>query len=126
MKERYSPIENELQWTTATELNNSHFEIERSVDGITWDVIGEVLGQGTTLEETNYLFNDRTRPFGTAYYRLHQFDLNGENEYSEMIALTHEADADILALYPNPGKGHFRMDIKMKYDQKCVDLGFST
>ncbi|MCH2199681.1 MAG: T9SS type A sorting domain-containing protein [Flavobacteriales bacterium] len=111
------PDRNELRWTTATELNNSHFEIERSTNGLNWEVIGEVLGQGTTQEQTSYIYNDRTRPFGTAYYRLHQFDFNGENEYSPMIAFTHEADADILALYPNPGKGRFRMDIKMKFEQ---------
>ena len=105
---------NELRWTTASELNNSHFEIERSTGGIQFEKIGEILGQGTTSFSTNYLYNDRERPFGTAYYRLNQVDLNGASELLPTIALTNDAHAELMSLYPNPGKGIFACDLKMK------------
>ena len=110
---------NVLYWETTSELNNSHFEIERATDSSPFERIGEIWGQGTTLEPTQYLYNDRERPFGTAYYRLKQVDLNGEFEYSETIALEYKAEGTLLALFPNPGKGFFKAQLQM---QEACDL----
>lgn len=115
--EFYGKVEsdrNVLHWSTASELNNSHFEIERSTDNLNFEKVGEILGQGTTFSSTEYLYNDRTRPFGTSYYRLKQVDLHGEFEYSGTIALTHYAEGDLQALFPNPGKGHFKAVMNLK------------
>jgi len=102
---------NEIWWTTASELNNSHFDVERSSDGLIWDKIMEVDGQETTYDVTKYLINDHTRPFGTSYYRLKQIDYNGEFEHSNVISLTHEGDFDLLGVYPNPTRGNLNLSL---------------
>jgi len=77
-----------LNWSTATELNNDYFTIERSVNGINWEVVDMVNGQGTTTQQSNYELLD-TRPFtGISYYRLKQTDYDGDYSYSSLAAVT--------------------------------------
>ncbi|MEM9885816.1 MAG: T9SS type A sorting domain-containing protein [Bacteroidota bacterium] len=95
-----------LDWRTAAEFNNSHFEIERSTNAKTWKIIGKVQGQGTKLEQQNYQFSDIEPLKGKNYYRLKQIDFDGQFEYSSSIV----ARFDILAqlgfdLSPNPTNG---------------------
>lgn len=77
-----------LNWSTATELNNDYFTIERSVDGTNWEVVDFVTGQGTTAQQSNYELMDK-RPFlGLSYYRLKQTDYDGDYSYSSIAAVT--------------------------------------
>jgi hypothetical protein len=89
-----------LNWATASELNNSHFEIEHSVDGKDWKSIGDVRGNGTTFEKVNYSFEDRN-PTKMNYYRLKQVDFDGAFEYSQVRAVELGNVADI-EVFPNP------------------------
>jgi len=73
-----------LEWSTATEIDNSHFEVERSVDGAAFDIIGVVGGNGTTDFEQTYEFID-FRPARISYYRLKQVDYDGQYEYHPII-----------------------------------------
>ncbi len=96
-----------LHWTTATEINNSHFEVERSTDGRNFEQVGEVTGAGNSFTPLNYKFTDDA-PFGTnsiLYYRLKQVDFNGEYEYSKTIAVGNSQQSNgvtIEAINPNP------------------------
>ena len=63
-----------LNWETATETNNSGFDIERSEDNINFAHIGFVPGSGTTTEIRNYSYTDNLVSGGTYYYRLKQID----------------------------------------------------
>ena len=92
---------NILNWTTATETNNDFFSIERSIDGIQWNVLGTVPGAGNSTSLKNYSYADERPLYGVNYYRLKQTDYNGAYEYSQIIALTSIADNKISA-YPNP------------------------
>jgi hypothetical protein len=98
-----------LKWQTATETNNSGFEIQRSqmsdVKSQTdWQVVAFVEGMGTTTETTNYTYSDQINDLGTYVYRLKQIDFDGSISYSN------EVEVDVLgpkefALYqnyPNP------------------------
>lgn len=76
-----------LTFTTASERNNSHFEIERSLDGRDFVQIGEVKGAGTTTEEQNYTFVDETPAKAINYYRLKQVDFDGAYEYSKVVSV---------------------------------------
>lgn len=80
-----------LLWQTASELNNSHFEIYKSTDAITFEKIGEVTGMGTTSEQTDYSFKD-TEFLTKQYYKLKQVDFDGRYEYSEVIFVEKEDD----------------------------------
>ncbi|MBS1613810.1 MAG: T9SS type A sorting domain-containing protein [Bacteroidetes bacterium] len=81
--------ENEVQlnWATALEINNSHFEIERSTDTKTWVTLGEVTGNGTSTTMLNYPYIDNNATEGIAYYRLKQVDYDGAWEYSPVISV---------------------------------------
>ncbi len=69
-----------LQWITSSELNNSHFNIERSIDGITFAHLGRVDGHGTVNEENYYQFIDYSKLQDTQFYRLSQIDFDGTVE----------------------------------------------
>lgn len=76
----------ELQWTTASEYNNDRFEIERSIDGSNFTVIGNVKGKLNSKEITEYTFVDENASAGINYYRLNQIDRDGANTYSDLVA----------------------------------------
>lgn len=79
---------NVLQWTTATENNSGHFELERSTDGKEWIEIGTVTAAGNSLSEQNYRFADFNYVETINYYRLKQLDLDGtESRYHDIVAL---------------------------------------
>ena len=84
-----------LRWETVSELNNDRFEIERSSDGIVFNIIGIVDGNGNTNESINYSFDDRFPLYGINYYRFRQVDYDGHWEYSNMVAVKLLEETDI-------------------------------
>lgn len=92
----------DLDWKTATELNNSHFEVQRSADGRNFENIGRVAGNGTTSEVINYDFTDQEPSSGKNYYRLKQVDFDGSFDYSPVEVVTFDGSSDHLKVYPNP------------------------
>lgn len=94
-----------LSWSTASELNNEKFEIERSADGKEFTKVGTVRGNGTTNRESSYDFVDEGALWSSSqvYYRLKQVDYNGAYSYSEVVSVkgTHSK----IEVYPNPAVG---------------------
>ncbi|TZF86026.1 T9SS type A sorting domain-containing protein (plasmid) [Pedobacter sp. BS3] len=78
-----------LSWSTASETNNSHFEVLRS-DGEAFQAIGMVQGNGTTSEMNTYNFTDNNPLPGISYYQLRQVDFNGKSELSKIIPVNIE------------------------------------
>lgn len=78
---------NKLAWQTATELNNQHFDVQRSTDGATFQSIGQVKGVGTSVAVNDYEFMDEAPALGTNYYRLQQVDFNGKTTTSKTVAV---------------------------------------
>ena len=91
-----------LTWATATETNNSHFEVQRSADGRKWEVLGEVKGAGTIQEPQQYEFTDDRPPVGLSYYRLRQVDYDGQYEYSPVVTANRKGGAFPFSVFPNP------------------------
>ncbi len=98
-----------LHWSTASEINNSHFEIERSVDGFNFTYVGRKDGKGTTNSISEYGFTDIDAFSQTQaevlYYRLKQVDYNGNYEYSRTIAINNNGQSMgsmELITFPNP------------------------
>lgn len=92
-----------LDWSTATEINNSHFEVQRSNDGIHFETVVSVLGQGNSTQLVRYQAFDNTPLTGVSYYRLKQVDFDGAFEYSPMRAVeVKQTVAAELSLYPVP------------------------
>jgi hypothetical protein len=95
-----------LDWTTATELNNRGFEIERQIDGA-WVTVGFVEGKGTTSDVQSYRFTDKLDlvKAQTISYRLRQIDFDGTYSYSNEIEVEYSPVPNNLVLeqnYPNP------------------------
>jgi hypothetical protein len=82
---------NILYWTTASEINNDYFRLERSEDGIHWETLTEVKGVGNSSIKTNYKFIDEDPYVMTTYYRLSQVDFDGKDEMFDTIAVENES-----------------------------------
>lgn len=93
-----------LNWTTATEINNSGFEIERKSEPSNWERIGFIAGSGSTTETRSYSFTDNSVLQGSNTYRLKQIDYNGKFEYSNEINVdVHTVlNFSLEQNYPNP------------------------
>ncbi len=65
-------------FTTVTEKNNSHFNIYRSADGVKFDLISVLKGNGTSNDKSNYVYNDYNPVNGINYYQIEQVDLDGK------------------------------------------------
>jgi len=75
-----------LAWTTASEENNSRFDITRSSDGKNFGKIGEVAGNGNSNTIKNYNYTDNSPVVGINYYRLKQIDNDGKSALSQVVS----------------------------------------
>jgi N-acetylneuraminic acid mutarotase len=93
-----------LNWSTATELNNQLFEVQRSFEGSDFATIGFVYGKGTTTERQDYNHSDKILADGKYSYRLKQIDYLGSYEYSDIIEIELRVFNSYLIEqnYPNP------------------------
>jgi hypothetical protein len=90
-----------LDWATAEEIDNKEFEIQRSLDGVNWEIIGVKPGAGNTGRVTLYNYVDYSPYAGTSYYRLKQVDLDGKFVYTKIVVVEKSATHHIN-LMPNP------------------------
>lgn len=92
-----------LKWTTATEINSSHFEVLRSNDGYTFSRIGEnIQAAGNSNTTKNYALLDPEPYNGINYYRLKQVDIDGTNEYSNVISVEFDNSSIDALIIPQP------------------------
>lgn len=82
-----------LDWSTASEINNSHFELQKSDNGENWVTIASVEGAGNSTTFNNYWTTDYSPYSGVNYYRLKQVDYNGDYEYSKVKTIKFENDS---------------------------------
>ncbi len=94
----------QLNWQTATEINNYGFEIQRATENYDWQKIGFVEGAGNSNSPEEYSFSDKLVKSGKYYYRLKQIDLNGSYKYSNTVEVIIGAPEkfELSQNYPNP------------------------
>lgn len=79
---------NLINWVSATEINNDYYTLERSIDGISWDIISLINGSGNSSTPMYYEYKDYSyKKNSYNYYRLKQTDFNGINEYFNIIVV---------------------------------------
>jgi hypothetical protein len=96
-----------LNWSVTEAVNFSHFEVERSMDGMTFSLIGKVNFQQSGNDVSLHSFMDagilNTAPNGILYYRLKMTDINGYADYSKMITVTVDQNREgLISAWPNP------------------------
>lgn len=101
-----------LNWTTASEENNAFFDIQRSVDGVNFEVIGRMEGHGTTNLENFYEFTDPNPQNGFSYYRLHQVDFSGESAFSDIRMVEFRKGKFELTVYQTQGEAELVFDVE--------------
>jgi hypothetical protein len=104
----------QLNWSTVTEINNSHFVVERSKDGKLFsrlsDNITSKAVNGNSNVRLDYGYTDATPYQGHNYYRLQQHDIDGQMSYSKVVDV-YFGNETIVTLYPNPVNTNLNVDI---------------
>jgi hypothetical protein len=104
---------NFLTWTTANEVNNKGFQVERASPqpsqgaSMTWETLGFVNAKG---KAATYEFTDKSPPRGLETYRLRQIDNDGKETLSKVISIERKAKTGALSVYPNPAHNHLTID----------------
>lgn len=109
-----------LKWVTESEVHNSHFIIDKSIDEINFFTIANIPGQGNSTKKTEYKYEDVNAINGiTYYYRLASCDYTGNLEYSDALSITFQNPYEIkperffiYQNYPNP----FNPSTKIYFD----------
>lgn len=114
-----------LKWATASEQDNSRFEVLRSTGESDFKVIGTVKGLGTTAKESNYTFTDFNPGMGNNYYKIRQIDLDGEiTEYPVTVRVFVKSNDYGLQVISNEGTGYITVNIDSE-DSGIDDLSIA-
>jgi len=109
-----------VKWTTASEINNDYFQIERSKDAVNYEVVGIVDGAGNSNQILHYQLVDENPWQGISYYRLRQVDFNGEFEIFDPVAVIFNQQSNgVVNIFPNPAKE----TTTITFDSKLNDKG---
>lgn len=102
---------NELVWTTMSEQDNSHFIIERSINAMDWEYLALVYGAGNSTQPISYRLEDSNPFYPLTYYRLKQYDINGEATQYKTISLARSFEDNnwISSLFPNPAETYVNL-----------------
>ena len=117
-----------LSWSTESEINASHFEVERSFDNSHFESIGKVSANGNTTSRIDYhFFDERIPEFRNqtiVYYRLRMVDLDGSFEYSEVRGLNFDKSNTVgVAVFPNPTNQWVHIDVSnFDFETENVNL----
>jgi hypothetical protein len=105
----------ELSWSTADEINNRHFEVERSANGQAYAKIGTVQGIGGT--NNAYQFTDNGPLSTTNYYRLKQVDVDGKSTYTRALVLRKDLNGITAKAAPSPFTGFINISYKLQQSE---------
>lgn len=113
----------QLDWSTATEVNNSGFQIERSVNGTDFEAIGWAEGHGNSTVMNSYRYSDLSALPGIVYYyRLKQVDVDGNYKYSNIVSatLTGALGFTLESLIPNPANSQISVGVISNVDASAT------
>lgn len=113
---------NYLYWETGSEFQNSHFNLLRSTDGVNFSNIGTIATQGNTTTGNSYEYFDYDFEYGTSYYKLEQFDVNGvKTTIEELVIIERKAtELDVHNVYPVPSSTVVNVDYTNNNNEDVV------
>ena len=111
-----------LTWQTATELNTSHFEVERKSEGTEWNSIGRVNAAGNSTSRIDYRFVDENTNGSVLKYRLKMIDLDGSYTYSQEVEINSSLPTSfsLSQNYPNPFNPTTKINYTVPFDSKVT------
>ncbi len=116
-----------IMWSTASEINNKGFVVERSMDGSKFEEIGWIEGEGNSFSIKEYSFvDDKAKSNILYYYRLKQMDFDGNYEYSDIVSAKYE-DKNALSLgdfAPNPARAIATLDVNIGVESNAQVILF--
>lgn len=115
----------QIEWETATEINNDYFTILRSVDTETWEEIGVVDGAGNSSAPIYYADRDANPYRGVSYYKLKQTDFDGSITYSDIRTVSFY-DLEVLNAHPNPTDGLIRFNVFSSLEEEMTIMVTDT
>lgn len=113
---------NFLEWETSSETNSDYFAIEKSVDGQTWKIIGQIKAQGNSTQSTNYqYFDPGDLNKVITYYKLRQIDIDGADKFTKILSVAMKTEEDLL-IYPNPSERNVTVQLQENcpYSSLCL------
>tara|TARA_R100001015_G_C4615922_1_gene171970 strand:+ start:283 stop:1263 length:981 start_codon:yes stop_codon:yes gene_type:complete len=112
-----------LSWTTASEINNDYFTIQRLSEGQLIQDIEYIQGAGNSSRELNYKTTDSDPPSGTVYYRLKQTDFDGGSSQSAWVAVNPTSAKGQIKLITNVSNESFSLEVNgFDNEQASIDL----
>jgi hypothetical protein len=100
----------DVTWTTASEFNSAYFDLEKSRDGVTWELVNTQDAAGESTEMLEYHFRDANTNGGNNYYRLTQVDIDGTQKTYDVINVNcSETSKGYFSIFPNPSSGSFQV-----------------
>lgn len=94
----------QLYWQSISEINNDYFEVERSCDGIRYETLIRINGNGNSNKSIDYSALDNNPHSGLCYYKLKQVDFNGNYHYYGPVVVNFQKETEQSIIYPNPFK----------------------
>lgn len=110
-----------LKWDTKSELNNDHFEVQRSLDGNAFETAVKVEAQKNMGQPLHYQSLDIRPYLGVSYYRIKQVDIDGKSAYSTIKAVNINNAFDVN-VFPNPNKGSFDLMFSKVLDSLDINV----
>lgn len=117
-----------INWSTASELNNKHFNILRSTNGLDFEVIATIEGAGNSSASISYSYSDVNPPKSTLYYLLKQVDFDGKSETFNLISISNESTnyECSMSVNPNPCIGKCTVAFDNCNDYELKDAKFQV
>ncbi|MEX1188098.1 MAG: T9SS type A sorting domain-containing protein, partial [Bacteroidia bacterium] len=109
-------------WITASEINCSHYIVEKSINALDYEYVGRVVGSGNSSLTNTYSLEDKNPYSGVSYYRLTQFDFNGESEIFTPVAVNLRSANTNVSIYPNPAKDFTYANISTQEIKDKVEI----
>lgn len=109
-----------LTWSTAQEVNNSHFTVQKSMDAAHWEIVEDIRGAGNASSINHYETIDNNPWPGISYYRLKQNDFDGGFAYFPIQSVGEESLAFQVEISPNPAENNLRIDGALKANQSIT------
>ncbi len=113
-----------IEWSTATETNNSYFVIEKSTDGVLFTKLDKIPSKGNGTDLNRYFAYDNKPASGVNYYKLWQYDMDGTPKDLGVKTLNFDINVSDVTVYPNPSADNVFVNLG-SYTGKKVTVNIS-